>query len=422
MRMELAGRSKANALQERACRTWNPLFSMINWHAKGRFGNGRNAKEVVVLNRLSPVQIQNNTTRGTTPGLVNPSLGVAGGVVPLPRVRPGKGEARLRKNVATQAAASMAQQGTTVTDPPLAAPGDISANFVPASLPSVMFSHATMPAQTTVPGYLIHPVQTTQQPDFDSDKVSKLAQPAKTRQINQTPSLMPSHRIGPVRTGDSLQPNNLDSKRNKFTDTRSDHSLARLGHLSDQIATSPDSGLTGQAYSHAQPRNWNKAYENYPITNPTLSSPSTQYNWRHRPMFGENNSQFGGTTNEIDAHSYAGTAGQETFPYRLTGHIPQHYGRTPRPTRLENTSETVDDVSDMSYSSFHNTPSCQHSPSLHRTSSELPNNFNHGPTYAPSPLNCMYPPQGNGQDVRPHATYHLAEEEDNQYGNLGSTA
>lgn len=37
-----------------------------------------------VLNRLSQTQIANNTTRGLTPGLINPALGEAGGRVPLP--------------------------------------------------------------------------------------------------------------------------------------------------------------------------------------------------------------------------------------------------------------------------------------------------------------------------------------------------
>lgn len=37
-----------------------------------------------VLSRLSQTQIANNTTRGLTPGLINPALGEAGGRVPLP--------------------------------------------------------------------------------------------------------------------------------------------------------------------------------------------------------------------------------------------------------------------------------------------------------------------------------------------------
>lgn len=115
MRMELTGREKANTIQEGACRTWDPAFSIISWHAKGRFASGRNSKENAVLTKLSPVQIQNNKTRGTTPGLKDLSLGIAGGIIPLPRLRPGKGEARSRRNVATQTIAIPAQT-TSPTD------------------------------------------------------------------------------------------------------------------------------------------------------------------------------------------------------------------------------------------------------------------------------------------------------------------
>jgi len=58
-------------------------FGLITWHSRG---NGKKMTELRdgVLNRLSQTQIANNTTRGLTPGLINPALGEAGGRVPLP--------------------------------------------------------------------------------------------------------------------------------------------------------------------------------------------------------------------------------------------------------------------------------------------------------------------------------------------------
>lgn len=69
MRMDRANRPKDNALNMRASRYWRPAYFLISWH-----GTGRSPKEASVLASLSAQQIANNTTRGTTPGLVDPSL------------------------------------------------------------------------------------------------------------------------------------------------------------------------------------------------------------------------------------------------------------------------------------------------------------------------------------------------------------
>lgn len=94
--MGQVGRSEKNALQMRASRIWLPRFVMLNWHAKGRYvlGQNRNAQEAAVMSQLPLAQVQNNTSRGSSPGLTEPVKGIASGVVPWPIMRYGTREAR----------------------------------------------------------------------------------------------------------------------------------------------------------------------------------------------------------------------------------------------------------------------------------------------------------------------------------------
>lgn len=79
MRMEYTGlRSLYNDKQfvdrvfnNRASRTMRPAWRMLNWHGKLQ---GNSKKETSTWNKLSTDHIQNNTTRGLTPGLTNPNL------------------------------------------------------------------------------------------------------------------------------------------------------------------------------------------------------------------------------------------------------------------------------------------------------------------------------------------------------------
>ncbi len=95
MRMEPLNRPTANALQERTCRTWRPAFHMLSWHIIGRYTKANDKYNAVVAS-LSQDQLNRNTTRGSTPGLVNPEYGEAGGRVPLPKMKLGAGLSRLQ--------------------------------------------------------------------------------------------------------------------------------------------------------------------------------------------------------------------------------------------------------------------------------------------------------------------------------------
>ena len=75
-------RPTQNILNMRAIRM-RADYCMLSWHAKAKY-NEENASRDAVLARLSDKQIAANTTRGITPGLRNPSLGAAGGII-LPR-------------------------------------------------------------------------------------------------------------------------------------------------------------------------------------------------------------------------------------------------------------------------------------------------------------------------------------------------
>lgn len=79
MRMELVSREPLNSIQWHMSQTWLPLFAMLSWHVKGE-----SARESEVLSKLTAAQVAVNTTRGTTPGLLYPTVGEAGGRIALP--------------------------------------------------------------------------------------------------------------------------------------------------------------------------------------------------------------------------------------------------------------------------------------------------------------------------------------------------
>ena len=61
-----------NALQTR-CSRGRAAFKMLSWRERPRTGRPNKTRDHV-LNQLSADQIANNTTRGTTPGIINPLL------------------------------------------------------------------------------------------------------------------------------------------------------------------------------------------------------------------------------------------------------------------------------------------------------------------------------------------------------------
>ena len=72
-------RPNVNGLNMR-CRRGRERFNMLSWH-----GTAPNQPWIdIVKSKLNPDQIRANTTRGLTPGLVNPFAGEAGGRIPFP--------------------------------------------------------------------------------------------------------------------------------------------------------------------------------------------------------------------------------------------------------------------------------------------------------------------------------------------------
>ncbi len=64
-------------------------YCLLSWHVKTKHDEDNAARDAV-LYRLSLQQKIANTTRGTTPGLIYPVLGVVGGIIPHPHERSGK--------------------------------------------------------------------------------------------------------------------------------------------------------------------------------------------------------------------------------------------------------------------------------------------------------------------------------------------
>lgn len=100
--MPLSDRPSSNTLQMRVSRFLRDSHSLIAWHDTSTMSVKPSASRDRVLSGLTEAQKRANTTRGSTPGLINPSLGVGGGVVPYPILRRGKGQNRkLRKGGAS---------------------------------------------------------------------------------------------------------------------------------------------------------------------------------------------------------------------------------------------------------------------------------------------------------------------------------
>ena len=89
MRMQRFGRPQANALNMHQFRFWRPRYQILSWRFRGNILNSRPNNQI--FNSLSPAQKASNTTRGTTPGLLHPSTGLRGGVVPLPNLEADEG-------------------------------------------------------------------------------------------------------------------------------------------------------------------------------------------------------------------------------------------------------------------------------------------------------------------------------------------
>lgn len=104
MRIELPNRTAdsetkiKNATNNLINRKEHRRFSMLSWHTTGANGSRKNHTRVEVLRRHARIHPPppHNSTRGLTPGLINPRLGdIPGNRVPLPPLR-GHGHGRLR--------------------------------------------------------------------------------------------------------------------------------------------------------------------------------------------------------------------------------------------------------------------------------------------------------------------------------------
>ncbi len=92
MRMPLEGRRRQNALNMESSRM-RPRYNMISWHPTSNESKENEIRQRV-MRKLTPQQIAANTTRGSTPGLINPLQGEAGGRVAHLVLRNGQGQVR----------------------------------------------------------------------------------------------------------------------------------------------------------------------------------------------------------------------------------------------------------------------------------------------------------------------------------------
>lgn len=112
-------------------RLYRPAWKMISWHVKD--GEDRqNQRKQLILDSLTDAQKRANTTRGSTPGLINPALGeIPGNRIKLPALGAVKGNPRPKRAAvsvnnesatqpAQQSQSSQAQQVVQVTQTPQA--------------------------------------------------------------------------------------------------------------------------------------------------------------------------------------------------------------------------------------------------------------------------------------------------------------
>ena len=86
MRMQWFGSPSWNTIQQRCGVFWRPTFRLLSWHGSG--GPLDRAPNQVLYWNFNNAQRRNNTTRGATPGLINPAGGPS---VPVPALNPDHG-------------------------------------------------------------------------------------------------------------------------------------------------------------------------------------------------------------------------------------------------------------------------------------------------------------------------------------------
>ena len=89
MRMQSHGRSTANKLNMHGFRTWRVSYRITTWFYRGDLATSPENRKIEA--QLTPQQWANNTTRGLTPGLIDPSQGPGSASVPFPQFGPDEG-------------------------------------------------------------------------------------------------------------------------------------------------------------------------------------------------------------------------------------------------------------------------------------------------------------------------------------------
>lgn len=108
-----------NRIQTTLTRAWHKNFFMIAWHGKGRYhyANVRNPNRVWLLNHIANanIPIHLNTTRGLTPGLVNPAAGPNSQRIPRPQFSARQGRLTGPRSSSTIGAITLANIGAITT-------------------------------------------------------------------------------------------------------------------------------------------------------------------------------------------------------------------------------------------------------------------------------------------------------------------
>ena len=88
----------ANAAQNRTRRLWHAKYFILSWFGTGDQRARTNKAKTHVLSALAKAGIPEtlNTTRGLTPGLINPANGPHSERIPQPSLRPNAGQPRPR--------------------------------------------------------------------------------------------------------------------------------------------------------------------------------------------------------------------------------------------------------------------------------------------------------------------------------------
>ena len=117
MRIEMPNRTEdgetrvQNSSNNLINRSENREFSLLAWHSTGARGMRNNVVRTAILRRVAAAQppLPPNSTRGITPGLINPALGnIRHNSIPFPTRKPDQGKLRVGMGRGARAQAAAA--------------------------------------------------------------------------------------------------------------------------------------------------------------------------------------------------------------------------------------------------------------------------------------------------------------------------